>query len=152
MHAFYICLIEGRRGLKDVLLFSNKEKPIISSSHEELEKIIQNKYFKNFEDWNDNDFLIRCLSFIQRTPRIAKIQKSQSQVQMPISTQCNIFKIKLMKNLKHNQRGGAIKTIIFVVAALVLLKYLYQFDVIGDLSQGKFKYVLDKFYAFGQAG
>jgi hypothetical protein len=57
-----------------------------------------------------------------------------------------------MKNLKHNQRGGAIKTIIFVVAALVLLKYLYQFDVIGDLSQGKFKYVLDKFYAFGQAG
>lgn len=71
---------------------------------------------------------------------------------MPISTQCNIFKIKLMKNFKSNQRGGAIKTIIFVVAALVLLKYLYQFDVIGDLSQGKFKYVLDKFYAFGQAG
>ncbi len=54
---------------------------------------------------------------------------------------------------KNNfQRGGAIKTVIIVVAILVLLKYLYQFDVIGDLSQGKFKFVLDKFYAFGKAG
>lgn len=54
---------------------------------------------------------------------------------------------------KNNfQKGGAIKTIIIVVAILVLLKYLYQFDVIGDLSQGKFKFVLDKFYAFGKAG
>lgn len=59
-----------------------------------------------------------------------------------------------MKYFKKNkfESGGAIKTVIIVVAILVLLKYLYQFDVIGDLSQGKFKYVLDKFYAFSKAG
>lgn len=57
-----------------------------------------------------------------------------------------------MTKINKYQKGGAIKTVIIVVAILIVLKYLYEFDVIGDLSNGKFKYVLDKFYAFGQAG
>lgn len=54
---------------------------------------------------------------------------------------------------KLNQKNaGFIKTVILVIGALVLLKYAYDFDIIQLLSTGKFKIVLDKFYAFGKAG
>lgn len=89
MQSIYVCLIEGRKNLlvsldskgnevvhEDVLLFSNNEKPIISNTSEELENIIINKYFKDFRDWTDTDYLGRCMPFIQRTPRIAKIERT----------------------------------------------------------------------------
>ncbi len=52
----------------------------------------------------------------------------------------------------RNKNTGFIKTVLLVIAALVLLKYAYDFDVIYLLSTGKFKIVLDKFYSFGKAG
>jgi len=53
---------------------------------------------------------------------------------------------------KNNKNGGFIKIIIVVIAALVLLKYIYDIDVIGFLTQGKFKELLDKFYGLGTEG
>lgn len=53
---------------------------------------------------------------------------------------------------KSHNKTGFIKTVLLVIAALVLLKYAYDFDIIYLLSTGKFKIVLDKFYSFGKAG
>lgn len=59
------------------------------------------------------------------------------------------------KNL--NNRGlpaqaGFVKTILIVVGALVLLKYAYSLDVIGFLTEGRFKELLDRFYELGSKG
>lgn len=51
-----------------------------------------------------------------------------------------------------NKRGGFISIIIIVVGALVLLKYVYNIDVIGFLTQGRFKELLDQFYSLGAKG
>lgn len=42
--------------------------------------------------------------------------------------------------------------IIIVVGALVLLKYVYNIDVIDFLTQGRFKELLDQFYILGAKG
>lgn len=42
--------------------------------------------------------------------------------------------------------------IIVIVGALVLLKYIYDIDIIGFLTQGKFKVFLDQFYSLGAKG
>ena len=42
--------------------------------------------------------------------------------------------------------GGFIKMILLVVIALVLLKYIYSVDVIGFLTQGRPKELLDQIY------
>lgn len=42
--------------------------------------------------------------------------------------------------------------IIIVVGALVLLKYVYNIDVIGFLTQGRFRELLDQFYILGAKG
>lgn len=55
-------------------------------------------------------------------------------------------------NLETNKKKGFIKTTLIVIAALVLLKYAYDFDVISLLSNGKFRILLDKFYEFGKSG
>jgi hypothetical protein len=52
-----------------------------------------------------------------------------------------------MKNKK-----GFIKTVIIIVVALVLLKYIYNIDVVGFLTQGRFKELLDQFYGLGVKG
>jgi hypothetical protein len=64
-----------------------------------------------------------------------------------------------MKNFKKNRRmstfeaqAGFIKMILIIIAALVLLKYLYDIDVIGFLTQGRFRDLLDKFYRLGTEG
>lgn len=51
-----------------------------------------------------------------------------------------------------NKSGGFIKMIIIVVGALVLLKYVYNIDVIGFLTQGRFRELLDQFYILGAKG
>jgi hypothetical protein len=56
-----------------------------------------------------------------------------------------------MKNFKK-QKGGFIRTIVIIVAALVILKYLYDIDVVGFLTQGRFRELLDKFYGLGSEG
>lgn len=56
-----------------------------------------------------------------------------------------------MKNYK-NKKSGFIKTVLIIVAALVLLKYIYDFDIVGLLAEGKFRMVLDKIYQVGSYG
>lgn len=51
-----------------------------------------------------------------------------------------------------NKKAGFIQIIIIVIGALVLLKYVYDLDVIGFLTQGKFKELLDQFYNLGSKG
>jgi hypothetical protein len=55
-----------------------------------------------------------------------------------------------MKNFKKNT--GFIKIIFIVVAALVVMKYIYNIDIIGFLTQGRFRDLLDKVYEFGSIG
>lgn len=50
------------------------------------------------------------------------------------------------------QQRGFIKMTLLIVAGLVLLKYAYQIDVVGFLTEGPFKEYLDKSYKFGQSG
>jgi hypothetical protein len=56
-----------------------------------------------------------------------------------------------MKNKNYKKRGF-ISIILMVVGALVLLKYIYNIDVIGFLTQGRFKELLDQFYGLGAKG
>jgi hypothetical protein len=51
-----------------------------------------------------------------------------------------------------NKNRGFVKIVIVIVGALVLLKYIYDIDVIGFLTQGRFKELLDQFYNLGTEG
>ncbi len=42
--------------------------------------------------------------------------------------------------------------VVVVVGTLVLLKYIYNIDVIGFLTQGRFRELLDQFYSLGAKG
>lgn len=42
--------------------------------------------------------------------------------------------------------------IIIIICALVLLKYVYDIDVVGFLTKGRFKELLDQFYTLGSKG
>jgi hypothetical protein len=53
---------------------------------------------------------------------------------------------------KNNTERGFIKMIIIIIAALVLLKYVYKVDIIGFLTQGRFKELLDQFYSLASQG
>jgi hypothetical protein len=53
------------------------------------------------------------------------------------------------KNLK---RRGFIQIILLVVGALVLLKYVYNMDIVGYLTQGRPKELLDQFYSLAARG
>jgi len=55
-------------------------------------------------------------------------------------------------NFKKNKKRGFIQIILVVVGALVLLKYVYSIDVIGFLTQGRFKELLDQFYSLSSKG
>ena len=54
--------------------------------------------------------------------------------------------------MKKENKKGFIKMILIIVGALVLLKYIYDFDVINLLVEGKFRIVLDKTYQIGSYG
>jgi hypothetical protein len=64
----------------------------------------------------------------------------------------------MTKFSNHNRRVGTkaqtgfIKMIIIILGALVLLKYVYDIDVIGFLTQGRFRELLDQFYNLGDQG
>ncbi len=49
---------------------------------------------------------------------------------------------------RMTQSGGFIKMILLIIAGLVLLKYLYEVDIVGYLTEGRFREILDKVYAF----
>lgn len=49
-------------------------------------------------------------------------------------------------------QAGFIRAIILVVGALVLLKYVFDIDVIGSLTQGRFKELWSKLYELGLKG
>lgn len=53
---------------------------------------------------------------------------------------------------KRSGTRGFISMIVIIIGALVLLKYVYNIDVIGFLTQGRFKELLDQFYSLGSAG
>jgi hypothetical protein len=55
-----------------------------------------------------------------------------------------------MKNFKKDR--GFISIVLIVVGALVLLKYVYKIDVVGFLTTGRFKELLDQFYSLGAKG
>lgn len=42
--------------------------------------------------------------------------------------------------------------VVIIVGALVLLRYVYDIDVVGFLTQGRFKELLDQFYELGAKG
>lgn len=54
--------------------------------------------------------------------------------------------------INRDNQNGFIKSILVIVGALVLLKYTYKLDVIGFLTDGKFKELLNKFYELGKFG
>lgn len=56
-----------------------------------------------------------------------------------------------MKN-KDNKNGGFIQITLIIVGVLVILKYVYDVDIIGFLTTGKFRIWLDKIYHFGSIG
>ena len=51
-----------------------------------------------------------------------------------------------------NKNRGFVTMILIILVALVLLKYIYDIDVVGFLTQGKFKDLLDQFYGLGAKG
>ncbi len=56
-------------------------------------------------------------------------------------------------NFKKNSGGrGFIKITIIIVGALVVLKYVYNVDIIGFLTQGRSKELLDQLYSLGAKG
>lgn len=59
-----------------------------------------------------------------------------------------------MRSPKKNNKGGGgfIQATLVVLAALVLLKYVYSVDVVGFLTAGRFKELLDQFYELGSRG
>jgi hypothetical protein len=57
-----------------------------------------------------------------------------------------------MKNSKNSKKRGFVKIILLiagVIGALVLLKYVYNIDVVGFLTAGRFKELLDQLYGLG---
>lgn len=54
--------------------------------------------------------------------------------------------------MKNHSKRGFIKIVILIVGALVLLKYVYNIDVIGFLTAGRFRELLDQFYSLGARG
>jgi len=56
-----------------------------------------------------------------------------------------------MKN-KNKTSGGFISSILLILGALVLLKYVYNIDVVGFLTTGKFRDWLDKLYKISSVG
>ncbi len=46
----------------------------------------------------------------------------------------------------QNKNRGFITRVVVIVLALVLLKYIYDFDLIDKLTSGKFRVVLDTAY------
>lgn len=51
-----------------------------------------------------------------------------------------------------NKNRGFVTMILIILVALVLLKYIYDIDVVCFLTQGKFKDLLDQFYGLGAKG
>ncbi len=56
-----------------------------------------------------------------------------------------------MKTSK-NKNNGFIKMTLVIISALVVLKYIYDVDVIGFLTQGRFEELLDKIYNLSLKG
>ena len=57
-----------------------------------------------------------------------------------------------MSQFKFKKERGFIQIILIVVGALVLLKYVYDIDIVGFLTQGRFKELLDRVYDLGTKG
>ena len=57
--------------------------------------------------------------------------------------------MKYTNSKKNKDGGGFIKITLIIVAALVILKYAYDIDVVGFLTQGTPKTFLDWLYRFG---
>jgi hypothetical protein len=55
-----------------------------------------------------------------------------------------------MKNFSNKR--GFVKAVILIIAGLVLLKYIYDIDIVGFLTTGKFREFLDKGYQLASEG
>lgn len=54
--------------------------------------------------------------------------------------------------MKKHKKGGFIQITLIIIGALVILKYAYDIDVVGFLTKGRFREVLDQIYSFGSKG
>jgi len=63
-----------------------------------------------------------------------------------------MFNPNFKKIKEGSPEAGFIQVILIVVGALVILKYVYNVDVVGFLTQGRFKELLDQFYSLGAKG
>lgn len=50
------------------------------------------------------------------------------------------------------KKTGFIRMTLIVIGALVILKYAYDVDVVGFLTEGRFKEWLDKLYSLSAKG
>lgn len=50
------------------------------------------------------------------------------------------------------KNGGFIQIILIILGALVVLKYVYDIDIVGYLTEGWFRKVLDKIYGLASQG
>jgi hypothetical protein len=62
------------------------------------------------------------------------------------------FSNKNRRLSKVGAQAGFIKTILVIIAALVILKYVYNIDVVNFLTQGRFRDILDNIYRLGSEG
>lgn len=60
--------------------------------------------------------------------------------------------LNFKKNRKGSGKAGFIQIVLIVVGALVLLKYVYNIDIVGFLTQGRFRGLLDQIYGLAAKG
>lgn len=54
--------------------------------------------------------------------------------------------------MKKTKNKGFIQIVIIVLGALIILKYIYDIDVVGYFTEGWFRGVLDKIYELASGG
>ncbi len=57
-----------------------------------------------------------------------------------------------MNQKKNYKNGGFIQITLIIVGTLVVIKYIYDIDIVGMLTEGQFKTWLDKIYSLGTEG
>ena len=55
----------------------------------------------------------------------------------------------MKKGILKSNKGGFIQITLIIVGVLVILKYAYSIDIVGYLTEGKFKDFLDTIYGLG---
>lgn len=54
--------------------------------------------------------------------------------------------------MRKTEQTGFMRATLIIIGALVILKYVYDIDVVGFLTTGNFRKILDNFYRLGSSG